>query len=200
MSCGPALPHHRDGTSRTWIGTSTWSFGSGQFDRHFLPSKSANGTMTPSRRSTPTPNAPDTVVCAAAPTTAAMTPVTRSAARRRGSISAGVYCGGYFLRPLVLRRPPRFLRGTFAPARRASLRPMAIACLRLLTLRPDRPDRSVPRLRSRIARSTFFDAFLPYFAMHSPRRRNLQAACLSGGVMANSRSSARRLALRRSSR
>lgn len=69
-----------------------------------------------------------------------------------------------FLRPARRLRPPR-LRGTLAPARRASLKPMAIACLRLRTFLPDRPERSVPRFRSRIARSTFFDAFLPYFAM-----------------------------------
>jgi hypothetical protein len=45
----------------------------------------------------------------------------------------------------------RRLRGTFAPARRAWDRPIAIACLRLLTFFPDLPLRSVPRLRSRIA-------------------------------------------------
>src|SRR5690606_5462597 len=55
----------------------------------------------------------------------------------------------------------RFL-GTFAPARRASDRPMAIACLRLVTFLPERPLRNVPRLRSLMAFSTFFDAFLPY--------------------------------------
>jgi hypothetical protein len=56
-----------------------------------------------------------------------------------------------------------FLRGTFAPARRASDSPIAIACLRLFTLRPDPPLRSVPFLRSVIARFTFFAAVLPYF-------------------------------------
>ena len=73
-----------------------------------------------------------------------------------------------FLRLLVLRR--RRLRfGTFAPERRASERPIAIACLRLVTLRPERPLRSVPRLRSRMTFSTFFDAFLLYFlAMSTP--------------------------------
>ena len=40
--------------------------------------------------------------------------------------------------------------GTLAPARRASDRPIAIACLRLVTFLPDRPLRNVPRLRSRI--------------------------------------------------
>src|SRR6266550_1411349 len=56
-----------------------------------------------------------------------------------------------------------FFRGTFAPASRASLRPIAIACLRLVTFLPDPPDRSVPRLRSCIARSTLSEAFFPYF-------------------------------------
>src|SRR5437764_431854 len=44
-----------------------------------------------------------------------------------------------------------FLRGTFAPALRASERPMAMACLRLFTALPDLPLFSVPRLRSWIA-------------------------------------------------
>src|SRR5262245_9112019 len=66
------------------------------------------------------------------------------------------------LRP-PLRDPIRF--GTFAPASRASERPMAMACLRLVTRLPERPLFSVPRLRSRIARSTFSPAFFPYLAM-----------------------------------
>ena len=53
--------------------------------------------------------------------------------------------------------------GTFAPAARAWDRPIAIACLRLLTLRPDRPLFNVPDLRSRIARPTFLPAFFEYF-------------------------------------
>jgi hypothetical protein len=53
--------------------------------------------------------------------------------------------------------------GTFAPSRRASARPIAIACLRLLTLRPERPLFSVPDLRFFIARPTLADAFLEYF-------------------------------------
>src|SRR5207253_4765552 len=78
------------------------------------------------------------------------------------------------LRP-PLRDP--FFFGTFAPASRASERPIAIACLRLLTRLPDRPLFSVPRLRSCIARSTFSPAFFPYLAMHTlhPRRA---AACV----------------------
>src|SRR6185437_3211808 len=67
--------------------------------------------------------------------------------------------GGYFFLRLLLRA------GTFAPARRASERPMAIACLRLFTLRPERPLRSVPALRSCIARLTLLWAFFPYRAM-----------------------------------
>lgn len=51
--------------------------------------------------------------------------------------------------------------GTLPPARRASDRPIAIACFRLFTLRPERPDLSVPRLRSRIAFATFVEAFFP---------------------------------------
>ncbi len=56
-----------------------------------------------------------------------------------------------------------FFRGTFLPSRRASDNPIAIACLRLLTLRPERPLRNVPALRFRIARPTLADAFLEYF-------------------------------------
>src|SRR5437867_9474125 len=60
-------------------------------------------------------------------------------------------------------RPPRFF-GTFAPALRASDRPIAIACLRLVTFLPERPLFSVPSLRSCIARFTLLCAFLPYRA------------------------------------
>jgi hypothetical protein len=58
-----------------------------------------------------------------------------------------------------------FFAGTFAPARRACDRPIAIACLRLFTLLPDFPLRSVPFLRSCIAFLTFDCAFFPYLAM-----------------------------------
>jgi hypothetical protein len=57
-------------------------------------------------------------------------------------------------------RLPAFFFGTFAPERRASDSPMAIACLRLVTFFPDRPLLSLPRFRSCIALSTFLDAFL----------------------------------------
>jgi hypothetical protein len=63
---------------------------------------------------------------------------------------------------------PDFLRfatffGTFAPAALASESPIAIACLRLLTFRPERPLFSVPALRFFIARPTLADAFFEYF-------------------------------------
>jgi hypothetical protein len=64
-----------------------------------------------------------------------------------------------------------FLPGTLPPARRASDSPIAIACLRLFTVLPERPLFSVPRLRSCIAFFTFSPAFLPYLdAMKSPFR------------------------------
>jgi hypothetical protein len=69
-----------------------------------------------------------------------------------------------------LRLRAVFFLGTFPPARRASLRPMAIACLRLVTFFPERPDLSVPRFRSCIARSTFSDAFSPYFGIFTTSR------------------------------
>jgi hypothetical protein len=68
-----------------------------------------------------------------------------------------------------LPRDDRFLddrwRGTLAPFFRASDRPMAMACLRLVTFppRPPFPLFSVPRLRRRIALSTRFEAARPYF-------------------------------------
>src|SRR5262245_9434424 len=66
----------------------------------------------------------------------------------------------------LLRRFERewldFLAGTLAPARRASERPIAMACSRLLPFLPERPDLRVPAFRSRIAFSTLAEAFLPY--------------------------------------
>jgi hypothetical protein len=53
--------------------------------------------------------------------------------------------------------------GTFPPARRASERPIAIACLGFFTLRP-LPDLSVPFLNAFISRSTSACAFAPYLA------------------------------------
>jgi hypothetical protein len=60
---------------------------------------------------------------------------------------------------------PRFavFFGTFCPAALASERPIAIACLRVFTVRPERPLFNVPALRFFIARSTVADAFFEYF-------------------------------------
>jgi hypothetical protein len=63
---------------------------------------------------------------------------------------------------LVARRLEVFF-GTLAPAARASDKPIAIACLRLVTFRPERPLRSLPALRSFIARSTLAEASFEYF-------------------------------------
>ena len=63
-----------------------------------------------------------------------------------------------------------FLAGTFFPSFRASERPMAIACFRLLTFFPDLPLFSVPFFFLRIARATFFEAPFEYLrAMNSLR-------------------------------
>jgi hypothetical protein len=52
--------------------------------------------------------------------------------------------------------------GTFLPLALASDRPIAIACLRLLTFLPERPLFSVPALRFFIVRLTSVDAFFEY--------------------------------------
>jgi hypothetical protein len=52
-----------------------------------------------------------------------------------------------------------FFRGTFAPERRASDKPMAIACFRLVTFFPLRPLFSLPRFISCISRFTACPAF-----------------------------------------
>jgi hypothetical protein len=52
--------------------------------------------------------------------------------------------------------------GTFFPAALASDKPIAIACLRLVTFLPDRPLFKVPALRFFITRSTSADAFFEY--------------------------------------
>jgi hypothetical protein len=67
----------------------------------------------------------------------------------------------HYRRPRL--RPPFFGRGTFPPARRASERPMAIACFRLVTFLPERPERSLPRFFSCMLRATFERALPPYF-------------------------------------
>ena len=73
---------------------------------------------------------------------------------------AGYRLDDLFLPPDL--RPVR-LRGTFAPFFRASDNPIAMACLRLVTFLPLRPDLSVPFFRRRIALLTRLDAALPYF-------------------------------------
>ena len=85
---------------------------------------------------------------------------------------AGRLVDGYFLRRE--EEPRRLDRGggTFPPARRASDSPIAIACFRLFTVLPDRPDLSWPRFISCMARSTFFWAFWPYLAMNDPLSRS----------------------------
>jgi hypothetical protein len=74
-----------------------------------------------------------------------------------------------------------FLLGTFFPARRASDRPIAMACFLLFTFRPLPPLFRVPRLRSCIARFTFFDAAFEYLraAMDYLRRCVPKAATLN---------------------
>lgn len=59
--------------------------------------------------------------------------------------------------------------GTFAPSRRASESPMAIACLRLVTFFPLRPLFSFPRFISRISVRTLFCARGPYFLPRDER-------------------------------
>jgi hypothetical protein len=57
-----------------------------------------------------------------------------------------------------------FFDGTLPPSRRASDRPIAIACFRLFTFWPD-PLFSVPRFSLCSSVPTFSCAFSPYFAM-----------------------------------
>jgi len=69
-----------------------------------------------------------------------------------------------FFRELVFfRAPDRFFFGTFAPDSRASDKPIATACLRLLTFAPERPLFSLPRFISCTAFFTFRPLALPYF-------------------------------------
>jgi hypothetical protein len=91
--------------------------------------------------------------------------------RPGGAAPRGSRRHGYFFRPVrerdFDREPERDdFRGTLAPLSRASLRPIAIACLRLVTRRPE-PLFNVPFFRRRIADSTFLDADLPYLAIQT---------------------------------
>jgi len=73
----------------------------------------------------------------------------------------------------VLPRPPERVPlerlapvglGTLPPSLRASDKPIAMACLRLVTVLPDLPLFRVPRFSSCSAAPTFSFAFSPYFA------------------------------------
>jgi hypothetical protein len=80
----------------------------------------------------------------------------------------------------VLREMERERDGTFPPSRRASDKPIAIACFRLVTFFFDLPERSLPCFISSIDRRTFCEAFAPY------RREPpvfLAAICLSPGAV-----------------
>jgi len=68
-----------------------------------------------------------------------------------------------------------FGEGTLAPFFLASLSPIAIACFRLFTFRPE-PLFSVPFFLRCIADFTFLDADSPYLAM-LPSRWRLQTTC-----------------------
>src|SRR3954470_6112820 len=70
-----------------------------------------------------------------------------------------------------------FFFGTFLPFLRASERPIAIACLRLLTLPPfpPLPRFKLPFLRLRIALSTSFEALLEYLRAMVPPLASMQA-------------------------
>ncbi len=57
------------------------------------------------------------------------------------------------------------------PERRASDKPIAMACLRLRTFLPERPERSVPCFISCMVLSTFSLAFFPY--LREPRRADV---------------------------
>src|SRR5262249_50470959 len=88
------------------------------------------------------------------------------------------------------RRGDDLRRGTFAPAARASERPIAMACLRLLTFLPLRPLLSVPSFSSCMARLTLAWAFLPYLAIHFLLRRDATPTS-APGVRAGNRRPAR---------
>lgn len=77
-----------------------------------------------------------------------MTPRGDATASSNFRVGSGLRIYDFFFRAVRLR-------GTFPPALRASDNPIAIACLRLFTLFPERPLRSFPDLRSCIARFTF---------------------------------------------
>jgi hypothetical protein len=77
--------------------------------------------------------------------------------------------------------------GTFLPFALASDRPIAIACLRLLTFLPERPLFNVPALRFFIARPTSLDAFFEYLrAMAFLRLSSVWQKIITGGMQSSS--------------
>ena len=74
------------------------------------------------------------------------------------------FVGGPVRRRHFFRERDDFRRGTFAPFSRASFKPIAIACLRLFTFRPE-PLFSVPFIFRCIADLTRLPAARPYLAM-----------------------------------
>src|SRR5262245_52536235 len=82
--------------------------------------------------------------------------LSRRSSRRSARMPPRKQCGSPRLYSFLFRR------GTFFPFARASDRPIAIACFRLLTFLPLRPLLSVPFLRFFIARLTSLEALLEY--------------------------------------
>src|SRR5262249_8886359 len=74
--------------------------------------------------------------------------------------------------------------GTFAPFLRASERPIAMACFRLVTLRPLRPLLSVPRFLRRIADATVLCDFLLYRRVPLRVPLAMGASLLGSGAVA----------------
>jgi len=79
-----------------------------------------------------------------------------------------------FFRPRERLRDP--FRGTLPPLLRASFKPIAIACFRLVTRRPELLF-NVPRFFRCIADLTRFDADLPYFAIKTSASSPVQRLC-----------------------
>src|SRR5581483_5568210 len=99
--------------------------------------------------------------------------VTARAANLRAAPSAANverrHCRGIQIGRCDLRNGGQlFSLGTLSPSLRASERPIAIACLRLFTVLPLRPDLSLPRFISCMARFTLRPAFLPYLRFLRP--------------------------------
>jgi hypothetical protein len=70
-----------------------------------------------------------------------------------------------FFLPLADFRPPLLFFGTLAPSARASDKPIAIACLRLVTVLPLPPLFNWPRFLSCMALSTLSCAFFEYLGI-----------------------------------